>query len=305
MNLSAIKTAVTSKVGLKVLASKQHTPTILFGVGVVGVVGTAVLASRATLQLDETLKEFEANKAKIVQVRNDHADIYTETQAKSDGLIIRTRLATSVLKLYWPAIGLGALSIAALTGSHVILTRRNAGLAAAYTAIDRAFKDYRGRVKAELGDEKDKEFMFGTNEREVLYEAENGEPKTEIIKTHGDGRSPYAVVFDSTNPNWQPTPSYNAFFLRQVQNYLNDRLRSKGHLFLNEVYRELGMEDTTAGAVTGWLWDSEKSDNYVDFGIWDDGDLDSFDRFMTGTNKSILLDFNVAGVIYRDIDKKD
>lgn len=305
MNLSAIKNVVTSKVGLKVLASKQHTPTVLFGVGVVGVVGTAVLASRATLQLDDTLKQFEHDKTRIVRARSEHSDIYTDAQAKSDGLIIRTKLATSVLKLYWPAIGLGALSIAALTGSHVILTRRNAGLAAAYTAIDRAFKDYRGRVKAELGDEKDKEFMFGSNEREVLYEAENGEPKTEVIKTHGDGRSPYAVVFDNTNLNWQPTDSYNAFFLRQVQNHLNDRLRSRGHVFLNEVYRDLGMEDTTAGAVTGWIWDSENGDNFIDFGVWDKGDLDSLDRFMTGKDGSILLDFNVDGVIYRDIEKKD
>lgn len=304
MNLSALKIAITSKAGLKVLAAKQHSPAILFGAGVVGILGTTVLASRATLKLDGVLSEFETKKNQIVEVRKVHDDKYTDAQAKSDGLIIRTKLVKDVTMLYWPAVGLGALSIAALTGSHVILTRRNAGLVAAYTAVDKAFKEYRGRVVNELGEDKDQEFMFGASDREVYSEKKNGEPKVETIRSFGDGNSPYSVVFDQGNLNWQQEPSYNAYFLRLVQNQLNDKLRAKGHLFLNDAYRELGFDDTPAGAVTGWIWDSENGDNFVDFGVWDNGSLERFKSYMLGKHGSLMLDFNVDGVIYKDIDKK-
>lgn len=305
MNLSVIKTAVTSKVGLQVLAAKQHSPAILFGAGVVGVVGTAVLASRATLKLNDVISEFEEDAQKIVEVRTNHSDKYTDAQAKSDGIIIRTKLVKNIVKLYSPAIGLGCLSVAALTGSHIILSRRNASLVAAYTAVDKAFKQYRGRVINEMGADKDKEFMFGTSEREVYSQKKNGEPVVETIRTFGDGRSPYAVIFDESNQNFNREPSYNAVFLRHNQNYLNDRLRAKGHLFLNEVYRELGFPDTTAGAVTGWIYNSQDGDGFVDFGIWEDRSLEGFHDFMQGKNGSLMLDFNVDGTIFRDIEKKD
>lgn len=303
MNFAAIKTAVTSTAGLKVLAAKKHSPHILFGAGVVGIVGTAVLASRATLKLDGVIKDFENDQARIQKARTDMPEKYAESTAKSDGVIIRAQLVKKICMLYWPAVGLGCVSIAALTGSHMILTRRNTSLVAAYTAVDTAFKKYRGRVVSEYGEDKDRELMFGTQSREVYSEKKNGEPKVETVKSYGDGLSPYAVEFDSTNLNWQQHPSYNAFFLRMVQNHANDQLRSKGHLFLNDVYRELGLDDTEEGAVVGWLWGSKDSDGYVDFGIWEDGNLEKFREFMQGKNGSLMLDFNVDGVIFDQIGK--
>lgn len=303
MNLSAIKTIVTSKAGRQVLTLQKHSPHILFGAGVVGVVGTAVLASRATLQLDGALKDFEKKRHQITEARDRQELEYTEAQAKSDGLIIRTKLLKDIVMLYWPAVGLGCVSIAALTGSHVILTRRNTGLMAAYTAVDTAFKKYRGRVVEEFGEDKDKALMFGETKREVYSEKKNGEPKIETVRAHGDGRSPYSVVFDRTNLNWNEHPSYNAIFLRMTQNHLNDQLRAKGHLFLNDAYRELGFDDTEEGAVTGWVWGSENGDDFVDLGCWEGRDLERFTRFMQGDEGSLLLDFNVDGVIFNLLGK--
>lgn len=306
MNLSVIKTAVTSKVGLQLLTAQKHSPAILFGVGVVGVVGTVVLASRATLQLSDVLDEFEDNKELAKQAREEHPEKYTSEMAKSDTVILHSRLVKDIVKLYAPSVALGIGSIAALSGSHIILTKRNAGLTAAVASLSKAFSEYRGRVVADAGADKDKEYMFGSKTREVYSETKKGEPKVEEVKTAGDGGSLYTAVFDFENYNFQSTLESNAWFLRQQQNYLNDQLRSKGHVFLNDVFRELGMDDTEAGAVTGWIWrgdDNSQGDNYIDFGCWKDHERGGINPFMLGKDGSIQLDFNVDGPIFKSLKK--
>lgn len=301
MNLSALKQIVTSKTGLAILATQKNSPAILFGAGVIGVLGTVVLASRATLKLSDALDEFEVGKAQSEAALNNNR-IGDET-AKSNNVILRTHLVLDVAKLYAPAVILGTASIGALGGSHYILTRRNAQLTAAIVAIDKAFKEYRSRVVSDQGEDKDREYMYGTSTREEYSETKKGEPKVTKVTTFGDGSSPYSVIFDNENKNWQPTPEYNAFFLRQQQNYLNDRLRAKGHVFLNDAYRELGFPDTEAGAVTGWRWQGD-GDNFIDFGCWTDNTLEDIREFMRNGDRGILVDFNVDGLIYKNINKK-
>ena len=84
-------------------------------------------------------------------------------------------------------------------------------------------------------------------------------------------------------------------YLKAQQNSFNDLLRARGHVFLNEVYDGLGLERSQAGAVVGWVLGD--GDNYVDFGIFD-GDKPRARDFVNGLEASILLDFNVDGVIY-------
>lgn len=89
-------------------------------------------------------------------------------------------------------------------------------------------------------------------------------------------------------------------FLRRQQDYANEMLKSRGHLFLNEVYDLLDIPRSKAGQVVGWVYnknDNTKGDNYVDFNIYDVTD-NAKRRFVNGYEKSILLDFNVDGVIY-------
>ena len=87
------------------------------------------------------------------------------------------------------------------------------------------------------------------------------------------------------------------FLLRQ-QNYANDLLKSKGHLFLNEVYDMIGIPRTKAGQVVGWIYDEKNpvGDNFVDFGIIDIH-KERNRAFMNGYEKNVLLDFNVDGNI--------
>jgi hypothetical protein len=305
MNLSVIKNAVTSKVARQALLAQKNSPHILFAAGAVGVVATVVMASRATLKLEDVFDEHEEKKAMAERVVLRGLEDYTQDDYKKDMVILHTKLVLEISKLYAPAVVLGVGSICALGGSHMILTKRNASLMAAYSALEKGFKQYRQRVIDDVGVEKDREYRFGKVEKEVLSETKKGEPKVSVVKKAdqpNNGSSIYARVFGTGNPNFQPTHSHNEFFIRMVQIWANDRLKSKGHVFLNEVYTELGMEHTTEGAVTGWRWGTEDGDNFVDFCIWnpkDPGHIDDF--FVNDADGHILIDFNVDGVIYDKI----
>ena len=77
----------------------------------------------------------------------------------------------------------------------------------------------------------------------------------------------------------------------------NDRLNAKGFVFLNDVYKDLGLEQIPAGQAVGWYKNNKRGgDNFVDFGIFENPDR--FNDFMAGREGSIWLDFNVDGVIY-------
>lgn len=111
------------------------------------------------------------------------------------------------------------------------------------------------------------------------------------ISAIGETKS-FTQVFDETNRNWERTPEYNLLFLKHKQNHLNDLLHVRGHLFLNDVYDQLGFDRTPAGQVVGWLVGG-KSDNYIDFNITD--------LQKESNHPSVQLTFNVDGVIFDQI----
>lgn len=290
-----IPNSVTRKVARAILVSQKNSPTLLFGAGVVGVIGTVVLASRATLKVEETLDNNSSlvEAAKELRARNDEG--YSEQDYQKDMVYIYVRNATAVLKLYAPAIGLGVLSIAALTGSHVILSKRNVALTAAYATIEKAVKEYRDRVLGEVGTDRERELWYGSEEREVIEETETGPQTRKIVSAKPGAPSMYAKFFDEYSTSWNRNPERNLIFLNAQQNYANDRLQARGHLMLNEVYDMLGIEHTKAGCVVGWVVGNR--DNKVDFGIYDHDNVRARD-FVNGREGSILLDFNVDGVVY-------
>lgn len=293
MNLVTVKNAVTSKVGRQILVGQKHSPTLLFVGGVVGVVATSVLACRATLKVEEVLEQADHKKALADGLR--HKD-YSESDRLRDHNIIKVQTAVKIGKLYAPSVIVGVASVAALTGSHVILKRRNVALMAAYSTIAQGFEEYRKRVIDDVGAEKDLEYRHGLHD-EQIHDTEKGVVQNVKIP---DGKSSiYARCFaKETSKSWEPTPMANQFFIQCQQNYANDKLRSRGHVFLNEVYDSLGLERSPEGAVVGWV--KGNGDDYIDFGIFD-GNLDSAERFVKGYENSIWLDFNVDGTIWNKI----
>lgn len=295
MQISNLKDFVTSKAGRAILHVQKNSPTILFAGGVVGVVGAAVLASRATLKLDDILTDIEKQKTVVSEMGNLS---YTDKERKQALLLVNVRGAQEIAKAYLPAVIVGGLSIAALTRSHIILNQRNTALAAAYTAVDKAFTAYRERVTEELGEEKDQEFRWGTRDVTEKVVGDDGETvDVTTKKLDPDLPSQYARFFDESSSNWSRSSEANYVFLTAQQRYANQLLKARGHVFLNEIYISLGLPPTTAGQIVGWVYNhDEEKDGFIDFGIYSRGERSS--AFVNGPEKSILLDFNVDGPIY-------
>lgn len=296
MNLAFLKhvnkTGLVLGLNRGVLLGRKFSPEILTGAGIVGSVATVVLASKATLHLETIVDEhqFMVKDTKEQLAANQiGANEYQKSQVKNH-LITASRIC----RLYGPAFSLGMASIGCILGAHGIMKKRNATILAAYKATESAFSKYRDRVREELGVDTEKDLYQGA-EVETVKNKETGE--TEVRKTYKNLPSQYAVFFDELNPNWQSLPEYNKMFLQTQQNYANDRLRTRGHLFLNEVYDGLGIPRTRAGAHVGWVLEKGgKGDNYVDFGFMD-GSKQMAREFVNGHEASVLLDFNVDGVI--------
>lgn len=293
------------RVGFKL---KKHSPEILVGAGIVGVVTSGVMACKATTKLDEILEEPKEKIEKIHELMENPDMVpegkeYTEEDGKKDLTIMYTQSALKVAKLYAPAVAVGTISIAAILGGHHILRKRNFALAAAYATIDKGFKEYRGRVIERFGEELDKELKYNLKAKEIEETVVNEDgTETTVKKTVNVANlsdySDYAKFFDDGCNGWTKDPEFNLMFLKDQQRYANDLLKSKGHLFLNEVYDMLGIQRTQAGQIVGWIYDEKHpvGDNYVDFGIYNVYN-EANRNFVNGYEKTILLDFNVDGDI--------
>lgn len=291
----AVRNVANKTLGRGSAIVRRHSPEILTGVGIVGVVTSAVFASKATLKLEPVVDGITEHKNLAKQRLTDEE--FSVVEYQKEVAHIYTRGTIDIVRLYGPAVTIGASSIACLLGAHGIMRQRNVALAAAYTTMEKGFSEYRKRVVEEFGEEKDRDFRMGVRE-EVVTDSETGKAKT-VIKADPNSHSVYARFFDEQSSSWVKTPEYNLSFLRCQQNFANDLLQSRGHIFLNEVYDMIGVPRTQAGSVVGWVI-SKEGDNYVDFGMYDFAS-DKAREFINGHERSILLDFNVNGVIYDQI----
>lgn len=310
MNFSnAIQTAKFA-IGRGGLVLKKYSPEILTAAGVIGTVGSTVLACKATLKVEDILDEAKKKSNLINAVHDGEIEVdaeYTDKDYSKDLLVNRTQTAVKLIKLYGPAISLGALSIAAILGGQHILRKRNVAVMAAYKLCEESFNNYRSRVKDELGEEKDRQFYYGMTEETVKDKVKSKDGKTKTVtkkveKAPDHLYSQYARFFDEANINWDKSPEQNMYFLKMVQNQMNDKLKARGHVFLNEVYDALGFDRSEAGQLVGWVWNKdntamEAGDGYIDFGIFD-GNNYAKRAFVNGDERSILLDFNIDGMIY-------
>lgn len=285
---------------------KKHSPEIMVIAGVVGVVTSAVMACKATTKVNDILEETKEKTSQVHEVLADESiskEKYSEEDGKKDLAIIYTQAGVKFIKLYGPSIALGALSIASILTSHHIMRKRNVALAAAYTAIDTSFKGYRNRVIERFGEELDKELRYNIKAKEIEETVvdENGEEQT-VKKTVNvvdpTVFSDYAKCYDDGCAGWTKDAEMNLYFLKRQQDWANERLKSRGYLFLNEVYDMLGIPRTKAGQCVGWVYDEKNphGDNFVDFGIYNLYNEKSRD-FVNGYERVIWLDFNVDGNI--------
>lgn len=293
------------KAGLKL---KKHSPEILLGVGLVGVVTSAVMACKATTKVDEILQETKENIDKVHELaeRDDlPAGAYTEEDVNKDLAIFYAKAGLKLAKVYAPAVVVGVASITSILASYGIMHKRNVALSAAYMAVDTGFKEYRGRVVERFGEALDRELKYNIKAEEIeeTIVDENGEVKVEKktvdVVDKKVGYSEFARFFDDGCKGWSKSSERNLKFLVDQQRYANDKFRSRGYMVVNEVYEMLGLPITEAGSVVGWVFDEKSStlSNYIDFGIFDLYRQENRD-FVNGYERVILLDFNVDGNIF-------
>lgn len=281
---------VTRLAGRAGLVLSKHAPTILTAAGTAGFIGTTILASKATLKVEETVAD---ETALLVKVHEAHeAGKLEDKDALHDKVVLYTRMTTKLAKLYAPALILGAASIVSLATGHGIMLKRNASLAAAYAAVDQAFKTYKKKVESKFGKDAVIDALISTTEEDLTKDELTMEAIAAV-----DGVSPYGVIFDETNNNWSADEDLSMLHLKCQQQYANDILQTRGHIFLNEVYKMLGFPHTPAGAVTGWV--KGNGDDFVDFNIFE-GTFEGEDEKGRTVTKW-ALDFNVDGVMYDKI----
>ena len=198
MNKTEIMNNLTRTFNRASLKLKKHSPEILVAAGIVGGVASAIMACKATTKLDAVLEESKENVDKIhgYVEENGYSEKYTAEDEKKDLMIVYAQSGIKVAKLYGPSIVLGALSITSILAGHNITRKRNVALAAAYTAIDKGFKEYRGRVVERFGKELDKELRYNVKAVEVEETVvdEKGKEKTVSLCNQDSGARGGAIL---------------------------------------------------------------------------------------------------------------
>ena len=300
-NKTEIMKSVNGVASKAVMKLKKHSPEILVVAGIAGTVVSAVLACKATTKVAEILDETKGTLDTIhdgMETGAINGQEYTTEDGKKDTVVVYAQTGIKLAKLYGPAIILGTLSITSILASNNILRKRNVALGAAYAAIDKSFKEYRGRVIERFGEQVDTELKYGIKAKkfeEIEVDPETGKEKKvkkTVMVADPNLQSDYAVYFDSKSRNYETNPDYNRMFLKAQQAFANDKLQTRGHLFLNEVLDDLDLPRTPAGQIVGWTKDGP--DGYVNFRI-----VEVERETEDGRHEpALLLDFNVEGNIW-------
>ena len=296
---------------------QKKSPEILIAAGIAGVIVSAVMACKATIKAQEVAEDAKDTIDEIHAIEESGVtkagNPYSADDTKKDLTTTYVQTGIKYAKLYAPAVIVGAASVTCILMSHKMMKQRMVAVAAALSATDKAFKDYRNRVVERFGEQVEKELRYNIKAKEVKQTIVDEDGKEKKVKVPVDvpaaegwdpsQYSPYARIFDETHPQWTKDPEMNQYYLKARQAQATDMLRTRGHLFLNEVYDMLGFPRTKAGAVVGWLYDPKRpelGDTYVDFGMYEIHQLSEGD-FVSGNTHSFILDFNVVGDITDDI----
>jgi len=301
-NKNEIMKSVSGVINKTTMTLKKHSPEILVVAGVVGAVASAVIACKATTKVGKITEEAKDTIDAIHEAEKNGVtpagETYTKEDAQKELAVTYIQTGVKYAKLYAPAVILGSLSVTSILASNNILRKRNIALGAAYAAIDKSYKEYRGRVIERFGEQVDQELKYNIKAKkfeEVETDPETGKQKKvkkTVMVADPNLQSDYAVYFDNKSRNYETNMDYNRMFLKAQQQYANDKLQARGHVYLNEVLDDLDLPRTPAGQIVGWTKDGP--DGYINFRI-----IEVERETEDGRHEpALLLDFNVEGNIW-------
>lgn len=238
---------------------KKHSPEILVGAGVVGVVVGTVMACKETKKIDPILEEHKdtlndihmaSDTGILVDKETSQGLPYTEKDRRRDLAMCYGKTALELGKLYWPSAMVITGSIGCILTSHTILSKRNIGLTAAYAGISQAFEEYRRNIVNKFGEEADAEARYSVKAKknkkgEVTYEVTDKTVETD-----------HSRFFDAESRFWDKNANLNLYALNSVEQRMNRLLKTRrSHtVALNEIYGELDLRPADDGQVLGYIY---------------------------------------------------
>lgn len=312
-----VKTYILDCIAKGKFYGKKYKPEILLvGTIVSGVIGIVEIA-KASTNVNEIVEE--AGEA-MDQVRKNHKEgavvddaenlvEYTDRDKAIDTFRVAVKTTVELGRLYGKAVIFESISLGCLVAMYNEQKARSFALASALSGVEQAFNSYRFRVREKYGDEEEQKLYYGIKARTVEEKVVDEDGKEHVEKKeelYFDGEpSPYSKFFDESCPEWTKDPDQNLWILIAKQKDLNIRLKAKGYMFLNEVYYELGMPETPAGQIAGWVYDYKpgqpsEEETTIDFGIFDVKDI-GCRAFVNGYSPSVLCDFAKNGHLQSNI----
>lgn len=313
-----IPQGITRAFGRAWLKTKKASPEIcvisgiLCGGAAVVMVGVKTWKNRDKLADDiSAIKETSKNVKEAKEQEN--AELAKEE--KKELIKVSGNLVKDISKTYWIPATLSIASVGLIWGGHSILRKRLSATTAAYAMLLESYKRYRQRVVEEYGAEKDLEYAHGVKMVDAV-DAETGEIVKKAMVDRDKSLSPYARWFDEgafdsatgqwlyRNYAWRDSPMLNEAAIRSAQVTANQMLKANGYLFLNDVYKLLGLPMSVDGQIVGWDL-CGGGDGYIDFGVFpENGHQLPVNRLLLdGTSPNALLDFNVDGPILGALEK--
>lgn len=227
MGKSKISTAIKSVQK----SMSKHSPEILTGIGIAGMVTTTVLAVRVT---PKALEHIKADSR-----RNHDGDPYAYTKKEA---------IKSAWKYYIPAVATGTGSVICLIGASSVNARRNTALATAYKLSETALSEYREKVIETIGEKKEKSVQEKIIEKKIKEAPVNN---SEVIIT-GTGNT---LCYDPMSGRYFYSTIEK---IKAAENKLNKQMLHDicGYASLNDFYDEIGLSSTEVGEIVGWNTDS-------------------------------------------------
>lgn len=219
-------------------SAAKHSPEILTGIGIAGMITTTVLAVKATPKALQLIDHEKRNRSK-------------EYQDKETGEWCGAPMKTiDYIRVSWkpflPAAITGGVSVACLIGANSVNVRRNAALATAYTLSESALKEYQEKVVETIGEKKEQSVRDAIAKDKL---DQNPVTNREVIITDkGD-----TLCFDAVSGRYFKSDIEK---LKKAVNELNRRMRDEMYISLNEFYYEIGLSGISIGDDLGWNIDN-------------------------------------------------
>lgn len=273
-------------------------PAVMLAAGVGCICGGTILVA---VKSKEANSQIEAAKDADIEIDGTAAEEDKKELKRKNHIYALKRVAY----IYAAPVSLVLGGIGLVIGAHHIQNRRLVLLGTAYNTLLAGFNEYRAKVIADQGFEKD-QLYFGSEEVEVeKVTTRNGKEtkkkSTILCPGSGEAESLYHRCYDAYNSSqWTKDPVYNLSYITAQERIFNNQLHAQGYVFLDEVYAALGLsiDDHSNAKLVGWL-DNGNGDSFIDFGIFNPDQPQNI-RFVEGYEPNIWLNFNCDGVI---IDK--